>query len=145
MMNPHKKLPRIVILKCRKIKGKEKCVSTRNHSLRLQLLLFLLFLLLMMLILLLLLLLLLWPCLLLLITLYLVVINECCSEAHGAHVELVWWDGVVGWMGFAQSFSCQLLVLDWTGLEFDKRISHQKIGRVYFAGLIRQIVTYLLD
>ena len=29
--------------------------------------------------------------LLLLITLYLVVINECCSEAHGAHVEFVWW------------------------------------------------------
>ena len=79
-------------------------------------------------ILLLLLLLLLWPCLLLLITLYLVVINECCSEAHGAHVELVWWDGVVGWMGFAQSFSCQLLVLDWTGLEFDKRIVQLGLG-----------------
>ena len=46
--------------------------------------------------LLLLLMLLLWPCLLLLITLY--VINESCSEAHGAHVEFVWW-GVVGWGG----------------------------------------------
>ena len=23
-----------------------------------------------------------------------VVINECCSEAHGAHVEFVWWGGV---------------------------------------------------
>ena len=22
------------------------------------------------------------------------VINECCSEAHGAHVEFVWWGGV---------------------------------------------------
>ena len=36
--------------------------------------------------------------LLLLITLYLVVINECCSEAHGAHVEFVWCSVVgVGW------------------------------------------------
>ena len=34
----------------------------------------------------------------LLITLYLVAINECCSEAHGAHVEFVWWGGV-GWLG----------------------------------------------
>ena len=38
--------------------------------------------------------LLLWPCLLLLITLYSVVINECFSEALGAHVEFVWWGGV---------------------------------------------------
>ena len=51
------------------------------------------------------LLLLLWPCLLLLITLYLVFINKCCSEAPGAHVEFVWkGGGGVGW-GFAQSFS----------------------------------------
>ena len=35
--------------------------------------------------------------LLLLITLYLFVINEGCSKAHGAHVEFVWWGGVVGW------------------------------------------------
>ena len=46
--------------------------------------------------LLMLLLLLLLPCLLLLITLYLVFINKCCSEAHGAHVEFVCWSGVVG-------------------------------------------------
>ena len=30
---------------------------------------------------------------LLLITLYLFVINKCCSEAHEAHVEFVWWGG----------------------------------------------------
>ena len=53
-------------------------------------------------ILLLMLLLLLLPCLLLLITLYLVVINECCSEAHGANVECVWWGGGGGGgVGFA--------------------------------------------
>ena len=47
-------------------------------------------------IILLLMLLLFWPCLLLQITLYLVVINECRSEAHGAHVEFVWWGVGVG-------------------------------------------------
>ena len=31
---------------------------------------------------------------LLLITLFLVAIDKCCSEAHGAHVEFVWWGGV---------------------------------------------------
>ena len=51
------------------------------------------------------LLLLLWPCLLLLITLYLVAINECCSVAHGAHIELVWC-GVVGW-GLHSQFRVQ--------------------------------------
>ena len=53
----------------------------------------------------LLLLLLLWPCLLLLITLYLIVINEWCSEAHGAHVEFVWWGG--GWWGLHSHFHVQ--------------------------------------
>ena len=65
-------------------------------------------------ILLLMLLMLLLLLLLLLITLYLVVINGCCFEARGAHVEFVLCCGVVG---FAQSFSYQLLVrLTWTGL-----------------------------
>ena len=41
--------------------------------------------------------------LLLMIPLYLVVINECCSEAHEAHVEFVWWGGVV-WCGVCTVF-----------------------------------------
>ena len=68
----------------------------------------------------LLLMLLLFLLLLLLITLYLVVIKKCWSEAHGAHVECLWWWGGVG---FAQSFLCQLLfrltrtgLSDWTGV-----------------------------
>ena len=65
----------------------------------------------MLLLLMLLLLWLLWPCLLLLITLYLVVINECCSEAHGAHVEFVWWGGVCTGI-FVSTPS--LTDLDWT-------------------------------
>ena len=35
-------------------------------------------------------LLLLWPCLLFLVTIYLVVINECCSEAYGDPLEFAW-------------------------------------------------------
>ena len=54
-------------------------------------------------------LLLLWPCLLLLITLYLLVINEWFSEAHGAHDEFVRWGGVVvvGWWGLHSHFGVQ--------------------------------------
>ena len=65
-----------------------------------------------------LLLLLLWSCLLLLITLYLVVINECCSEAHGGYC----WVCVVGWC--AQSFSslcCRLSCDKKTLCSFDHR------------------------
>ena len=49
-----------------------------------------------MIILLLMLLLLLWPFLLLLITLYLIVINECCSEAHRGCCGVC---VVMGWVG----------------------------------------------
>ena len=81
--------------------------------------------------LLLLLFLLLWPCLLLLIPLHLVVINECCSEAHGAHVEFVWWGGGVCTVIFVSTPSPTDLDwtvrLDWSltisNTQFDSKVS----------------------
>ena len=79
-----------------------------------------------------LLLLLLWPCLLLLITLYLVVINECCSEAHGAHVEFVWWGGICTVI-FVSTPS--LTDLDWTvRLDWSLTISMVVVGCLAVVG-----------